>query len=77
MSNRESVKKTTEQIIGYISGWVSKKIIKTIKSEACTECLFNNKLSFNKLIVLQNMGGLCLPSEDFFKICIRSETINN
>lgn len=76
MLNNESVKKTTEQIIGYISGWVARKLASVLKCSTCTNSLYcNNKLWFHKLIILKNMGGLCFPSEDVFQICLKSESI--
>ncbi|CAK1592547.1 unnamed protein product [Parnassius mnemosyne] len=68
MLNQESIKKTTEQIIGYISGWVSRKLASVLKRSTCTDSLYcNNKLWFHKLIILKNIGGLCFPSEDVFQ----------
>lgn len=73
MLNQEGVKKTTEQIVGYISGWVSRKLASVLK---CTDSLYcNNKLWFHKMIILKNMGGLCFASEDVFRICLKSESI--
>ncbi|KAG6451961.1 hypothetical protein O3G_MSEX007396 [Manduca sexta] len=74
--NTENVKETTEQIIGYISAWVSRKLVNKLKCEICTDSLISNdKLWFHKLIILKNMGGLCFPSTDVFKICLKSEAV--
>lgn len=74
--NHENVKKTTDQIIGYISGWVSRKLCKALKCETCINRLFSNeKMWFHKMISQKNLGGLCFPSEDVFKICLRSESV--
>lgn len=76
MLNRESVRKIADQIIGYIFGWVSRKLVKSLKCDVCTNSLLSDtKLWFHKLIVLKNMGGLCFPSEEVFQICLKSEAI--
>lgn len=63
------------QIIGYIAGWVARALIKTIKCEVCiSELVTNKKLDFHKLITLKDMGGLCYPSYELFKIRHKSET---
>ncbi|KAH9630281.1 hypothetical protein HF086_012466 [Spodoptera exigua] len=76
MLNQESVKTTTKQIVGYISGWVSRKLASVLKCSTCIDSLYsNNKLWFHKLIILKTMGGLCFSSEDVFQICLKSESI--
>lgn len=70
----ESVKTTTSQIIGYISGWVASVLVKALKCETCMGSLISDqKLWFHKLIVLKSMGGFYLSSEDVFKVCFKSE----
>lgn len=65
-----------EQIIGYISGWVSRKLCASLKCEECRSSLFTNeKLWFHKLITLKDMGGLCFASHDVFSVCLKSEYI--
>lgn len=67
VSNNVSI--SAEQIIGYIAGWVARALIKTIKCEMCvTELITNEKLRFHKLIDIKDMGGLCYPSYDLFKV---------
>ncbi|RVE47898.1 hypothetical protein evm_007412 [Chilo suppressalis] len=76
MLNRESVKKTINLIIGYISGWVSIKLVKSLKCYMCTSCLLSDtKLWFHKLIIPKHMGGLCFSSQDVFQICLKSEAV--
>lgn len=76
MLKHETIKKISDQIVGYISGWVSMKLMKLLKCETCTDRLLSkNKLWFHKLIVLKNMEGLCYSSEDVYKICLNSENI--
>lgn len=73
--NSESSVAYENQIVGYISGWVSRVLSKSLKCEPCINSLFTvNKLYFHKLINLKNKGGLCFPSEDVYKICLKSES---
>lgn len=67
---------TIEQIIGYISGFVAKKLNSKINCEECTKCLFaSEKLYFHQLICLKDFGGLAYPSVTLFKVCYRSECV--
>lgn len=75
LNDQSNLSISAEQIIGYISGWVARALLKTIKCDVCvTELITNKKLSFHKLINLKDMDGLCYPSYDLFKICLKSET---
>lgn len=66
----------SEQIVGYIAGWVARALIKTIKCETCvSELITTHKFNFHKLVSIKDMGGLCFPSYDTFLVCAKSENI--
>lgn len=47
-------------IVGYIPGWVVRKLLKKIKCEQCLESMLSKKKNyFHQLIVVKDMGGLC------------------
>ncbi|KAJ8720540.1 hypothetical protein PYW08_006005 [Mythimna loreyi] len=72
--NNDRCSCNVEQIIGYISGWVSRKLCGSLKCEDCRSSLFTNeKLWFHKLVTLKDMGGLCFASHDVFLVCLKSE----
>lgn len=76
LNNNEGLSVSSQQIVGYIAGWVARSLIKTIKCETCvSELITVKKLSFHKLITIKDMGGLCYPSYDTFIICAKAETI--
>lgn len=63
-------------IVGYISGYVSRSLVKSLKSEECVDSLTTtDKLPHHKLITIKDMGGLCYSSEDVYKICLSTEMI--
>lgn len=67
---------TIEQIIGYISGFVAKKINNKVNCNYCRVNLFaKEKYYFHKLICLKDFGGLAYPSAAIFKICLKSECV--
>lgn len=48
---------------------------KNNQGEVCvSDLVTNKKLDFHKLITLKDMGGLCYPSYELFKIRHKSET---
>lgn len=62
--------KASKLIVGYISGYVARKLIKKIKCEECITYLTSNiNAWYHKLISLIDMGGLCYSSENVFKVC--------
>lgn len=67
---------TIEQIIGYLSGFIARKLNAKLNCKDCTVSLFaTEKLYFHKLISLKDFGGLAYPSTTVFKICHRSECL--
>jgi DNA transposase THAP9 len=64
----------SKQVVGYIAGWVVRKLSQKIKCESCLDSLMSSeKLFFHKLITLKNMQGLIFPSQDMFDVCLKSE----
>lgn len=74
--NNENCSKSIKQITGYISGWIARKLVKTIKCEICVDALYTNqKLWFHKLVTIRDMGGLCYASENLFTVCLKAELV--
>lgn len=72
----ENTTQITQIIVGYISGYVSRSLIKTLKCEVCVDSLTTtHKLPHHKLISIKDMGGLCYSSEDVYKICLATENV--
>lgn len=65
-----------EQIVGYIGGFVARKMQAKLECLNCLKLLqADTKLYFHKLISLKDNGGLIYPSVMTFKICLASETL--
>ncbi|KAI8424524.1 hypothetical protein MSG28_002983 [Choristoneura fumiferana] len=65
-----------KQIVGYISGFVVRYLLKHIKCEDCKDHLLaKEKKTFHKLIDMKDLGGLCYSSGDVFVICNRAEVV--
>lgn len=74
--NNENCSESIKQITGYISGWIARKLVKTIKCEICVDALYTNqKLWFHKLVTIRDMGGLCYASENLFTVCLKAELV--
>lgn len=72
--NETSVSVGAYQIIGYISGYVSRILSRKIKCEICVSSLVSNrKLDFHKLITVRDMGGLYFSSKSVFDVCKATE----
>lgn len=75
LDEEKSISDVSKQIIGYISGWVVKKIVKKLKCQSCCKVLISNeRLSFHRLITLRNLGGLILPTKGVYDICVKTES---
>lgn len=65
----------TEHVIGYIAGYVARKIEKDIHCEECRKALIADDTT-NLLITNKNRGGLIKPSLDVIKkVCNQTEKI--
>lgn len=65
----------SKQIVGYIAGWIVKKILKKIKCHTCCSALISDqRLNFHRLITLRNLGGLLFPTQDVYDICLKTES---
>lgn len=70
------INNVSNQIILYISGFVVRRLQKTIKCEKCQEALIGCKENFlNSLITQKNHGGLTYPSQDVILVCKESEQV--
>lgn len=75
LDEEKGMSEISRQVVGYISGWVVKKIVKNIQCQTCCGALMSDKkLSFHRLITLRNLGGLIFPSHDVYEICIKTES---
>ena len=65
----------TEYILGYIGGFIVRKLIRNISCEECVNTLLSNDRSsdYLSLVCLNDNGGLLYPSSDVFKILKISE----
>lgn len=61
-------------VIEYIAGFVSRKLIKTLNCNECARALISSD-SLCMLLNRKNRGGLCKASKDVINICITAETI--
>lgn len=62
-------------IVGYITGYVVRHIIKKIKCQFCIENMLSKEiLWFHKLVNLRDKGGLIYASKAAYNICCISET---
>lgn len=61
-------------IVAYIAGFVSRKMMKIINCETCAQSLTTSSTT-SALLVRKNRGGLCKPSSDVVKICLVAESI--
>ncbi|KAG6443087.1 hypothetical protein O3G_MSEX002641 [Manduca sexta] len=74
--NTEQLTTVRKLIVGYLSGYVSRKLNKELKCEECVSSLVTSvRIWHHKLIHLKDMGGLCYSTEDVYKICLKTETI--
>lgn len=72
--NETSVSVGAHQIIGYISGYVSRVLSRKIKCEICVSSLVSDrKLDFHKLITIKDMGGLYFSTKSVFDVCKATE----
>ena len=66
-----------ENILGYIGGFVVRKISKSLSCNICADALLEKKnpnaYYLNLTQQLKNNGGLIIPSEDVFKILKKCE----
>ncbi|KAF0712065.1 Transposable element P transposase, partial [Aphis craccivora] len=69
----------TSDIISYIAGYISRKILRTIKCKHCSlECIDSNKDVWSTtLLGIKNKGGLTRPSTDIISLCKAAETVFN
>lgn len=66
----------TDQIVGYISGFVVYHLLKKINCDDCkNHLLATEKEWFHKLVDIKDVGGLCYASKDVYLICSKSENI--
>lgn len=76
LDEENGISDLSKQIVGYISGWVVKKIVKKIKCHTCCSALISDRrLTFHRLINLRNLGGLLFPTQDVYDICIKTESL--
>ena len=61
-------------VVGYISGFVSKQLIKSLNCNTCANAL-STDYSLSSLLNRKNRGKLCKPSKDVVKICTIAESI--
>ena len=70
--------------IGYIAGFISRKIMKISKCEYCPKYLIyndafesnsDNSFNFSNLIYIKNRGNLKIPSLDLVNICNLAEEV--
>lgn len=72
--NRASLTSYSKLIVGYISGFVARKLAQDLKCEECIgNLLESTKLWHHKLVSVEDMGGMCYSSEDLFQVCLKTE----
>lgn len=74
----------SDNVVGYIAGFVVRKLCQTVKCEECVQackslssvsnCSFNSKLS-TALTIFKNRGGLIVPSGSVIEICRTAERL--
>lgn len=85
LDEEQGISSLSKQIVGYISGWVVKKIVNKIKCQTCCNALISDRrLSFHRkhtltfyillFFTLRNLGGLLFPTQDVYDICIKTES---
>lgn len=58
-----------ESVLTYISGYVARKLSRSLKCETCNKLLFGVSDQFKtNLFTLESRGGLVYPSKDFINI---------
>lgn len=76
MLDNDTITDGPKLIVGYILGYISRKLTKTLKCEEYVDSLTTTKkLSHHKLIDIKDMGGLCYSTEDVYKICLSTEVV--
>jgi hypothetical protein len=64
------------QIVGYISGYFVRSIVKNLHCETCLNALHARGYKEDHLLIkLKKKGGLIVPSQDVITICVRTECI--
>lgn len=59
-------------IVEYIAGFVSRKLVQALDCKICTSSL-TSSISQSALLIRKNKGGLTKPSKDVIKICKSAE----
>lgn len=66
----------TQQIVGYIAGFVVRCLRKKVKCVACIESLISNEpLQYHKLVNMRDEGGLIYASHDVYSVCKTAENV--
>jgi len=65
----------TTNVVEYISGFVSRKLIRQINCEICARELTTDNISISSLLTRKNRGLLTKPSSNVVKICIAAEGV--
>jgi hypothetical protein len=63
-----------DDVVEYIAGFVSRKVIKMIHCATCTDYLFENS-SYSRLLNRKNRGGLIKAAVDVVTICKYAERV--
>jgi hypothetical protein len=66
---------TSEQIVFYLSGFISFHLMKKLKCEHCVGALYTREQSPTSLISYKSGGGLIYPSKEVFCICKKCEFV--
>lgn len=61
-------------IIEYIAGFISKRMMRLINCNICAKSLTSANIA-SALLIRKNRGGLCKPSSDVVKICIMAKSV--
>ncbi|XP_061724354.1 uncharacterized protein LOC133530458 [Cydia pomonella] len=65
---------TRKNMVGYLAGWIAAKFAKCLKCEVCIDSMCTDKKQwFHKFITSTHLKGVCLPSEELFRICWECE----
>lgn len=65
----EQLSKYVTNVVVYISGFIVRKLLKTIYCAECANSLSGTLESGSELLTRKNMGGLVTPSRDVVKLC--------